>query len=84
MTDVETCIIFDAPFEGEPGLGVAFLSRFAIEAELKAKTLAAVKVKDFDVRRELRIVYRKDKHLNRAAKAFIETARAKPGLSTER
>jgi DNA-binding transcriptional LysR family regulator len=68
----------------QSGLGVAFLSKFAIEAEVKAKTLTAVKVKDFEVRRELRIVYRKDKHLNRAAKAFIEIARAKPRLSTER
>jgi DNA-binding transcriptional LysR family regulator len=42
------------------------------DQQLKAKTLTAVKVKDFQVRRELRIVYRKDKHLDRAAKAFIE------------
>ena len=56
------------------------------DQQLKAKTLTAVKVKpkDFQVRRELRIVYRKDKHLDRAAKAFIEIARAKPGLLTER
>lgn len=59
------------------GLGVAFLSRFTIEAELKTKTLVVVKVKDFDVRRELKIVYRKDKHLNRGAKAFIEVATEK-------
>ncbi len=61
----------------QSGLGVAFLSKFAIETELKAKTLTAVKVRDFDVRRELKIVYRKDKHLHRAAKAFIEIARGK-------
>jgi DNA-binding transcriptional LysR family regulator len=61
----------------QSGLGIAFLSKFAIEAELKAKTLKAVKVRDLSVRRELRIVYRKDKHLHRAAKAFIEIARGK-------
>jgi DNA-binding transcriptional LysR family regulator len=61
----------------QSGLGIAFLSKFAIVAEVKAKTLKAVKVGDFDVRRELRIVYRKDKHLHRAAKAFIEIARGK-------
>jgi hypothetical protein len=54
------------------------------DQQLRAKTRTAVKVKDFQVRRELRIVYRKDKRLDRAAKAFIEIARAKPGLLTER
>jgi DNA-binding transcriptional LysR family regulator len=56
----------------QSGLGVAFISRFAVETELKAKTLAAVKVKDFSLYRELKIVYRKDKHLSRAAQAFIK------------
>jgi DNA-binding transcriptional LysR family regulator len=56
----------------QSGLGVAFLSRFAVETELKAKTLVAVKVKDFSLNRELKIVYRKEKHLSRAAQAFIK------------
>jgi DNA-binding transcriptional LysR family regulator len=59
----------------QSGLGVALLSRYAVETELKAKTLAAVKVKDFSIHRELKIVYRKDKHLSRAAQVFIEVAR---------
>ena len=59
----------------QSGLGVAFLSKFAIVAELRAKTLVAVKVRGLTVTRELRIVYRKDKHLHRAAKAFIAIAR---------
>jgi hypothetical protein len=53
------------------------------DQQLKAKTLTAVKVKDFQVRRELRIVYRKDKHLDRG-KGIHRVARAKPGLLTER
>jgi DNA-binding transcriptional LysR family regulator len=57
------------------GLGLAFLSRFAIAAELKAKTLAPVSVRGLGVRRELKIVHRRDKHLSRAARAFIETAK---------
>ena len=57
------------------GLGLAFLSRFAIAAELKAKTLVPVSVRGLDVRRELKIVHRRDKHLSRAARAFIETAK---------
>ena len=57
------------------GLGIAFISRFAVETELKAKTLIAVSIRDLNIERELKIVYRKDKHLGRAAKAFIEMAR---------
>jgi DNA-binding transcriptional LysR family regulator len=59
----------------QSGLGIAFISKFAVEAELKAKTLVAVGVRDLDINRELKIVYRKDKHLGRAAQAFIEMAR---------
>ena len=59
----------------QSGLGIAFISRFAVETELKAKTLAAVSVSGVDIRRELKIVYRKDKHLSRAAQAFIDMAR---------
>ena len=56
----------------QAGLGIAFLSKHAIETELGAKLLAAVKVEGLNARRELRIIYRKDKHLTRAAQAFIE------------
>jgi DNA-binding transcriptional LysR family regulator len=60
----------------QSGLGIAFISKFAVETELKAKSLVAVRVQGLDIRRELKIVYRKDKHLARAAKTFIEMARA--------
>jgi DNA-binding transcriptional LysR family regulator len=56
----------------QSGLGVAFLSSFAVETELKAKTLMLVRVKDLSLSRELKIVHRKDKHLSRAAQAFIK------------
>lgn len=59
----------------QSALGIAFISRFAVEAELKAKSLGAVSVKGLDIKRELKIVYRKDKHLGRAAQTFIEMAR---------
>jgi DNA-binding transcriptional LysR family regulator len=57
------------------GLGIAFVSKFVIETELKAKALAIAKVRDLSIRRELKIVHRRDKHLSRAALAFIELAR---------
>jgi DNA-binding transcriptional LysR family regulator len=59
----------------QSGLGIAFISKFAVETELKAKSLVAVRVRGLDNCRELKIVYRKDKHLGRAAQRFIEMAR---------
>ena len=59
----------------QSGLGIAFISKFAVETELKAKTLVNVHVRGLDIQRELKIVVRKDKHLGRAAQAFIEIAR---------
>jgi len=55
----------------QAGLGIAFVSKFAIETELRAKLLAAVKVEGLNARRELRIIHRKDKDLTHAAQAFI-------------
>jgi DNA-binding transcriptional LysR family regulator len=60
----------------QSGLGIAFISTFAVETELKAESLVVVRVRGLDIRRELKIVYRKDKHLTRPAKAFIEMARS--------
>jgi DNA-binding transcriptional LysR family regulator len=59
----------------QSGLGIAFISLFAVETELKAKNLAAVVVRGIEIHRELKIVNRKYKHLNRAARTFIEMAR---------
>ena len=61
----------------QSGLGIAFISKFAVESELKAKTLATVRIPKSTINRELKIVYRKDKHLSRAARAFIEIANEK-------
>lgn len=58
----------------QSGLGIAFISKFAIESEIRAKTLATIRVPRLTFNRELKIVYRKDKHLSRAARAFIEMA----------
>jgi LysR family transcriptional regulator, transcriptional activator of the cysJI operon len=56
----------------QAGLGIAFVSKFAVETELKAKLLVAVKVEGLNASRELRIIHGKDKHLTRAAQAFIK------------
>jgi DNA-binding transcriptional LysR family regulator len=58
----------------QSGLGIAFISKFAVQTELKARSLVAVRVRGLDIKRELKIVYRKDKHLSRAGQAFIDLA----------
>ena len=57
------------------GLGIAFISKFAVHDEIKAKMLRVLKVEGLDISRELKIVYRKDKHLSHASRAFIEMAK---------
>jgi LysR family transcriptional regulator, transcriptional activator of the cysJI operon len=59
----------------QSGLGIAFISKFAVETELKARSLVAVTVNGLAINRDLKIVFRKDKHLGRAAQAFIEMTR---------
>src|SRR5215813_3344399 len=58
----------------QSGLGVAFISKFAIESELKAGLLVTVRIHGLRINRQLKIVHRKDKHVSHAAKKFIETA----------
>jgi DNA-binding transcriptional LysR family regulator len=57
------------------GLGVAFLSRFAVETELQAGALMAIRIEGLGSNRELKIVYRKDKHLSHAAQALIKMSK---------
>jgi DNA-binding transcriptional LysR family regulator len=59
----------------QSGLGIAFISKFAVESELKAKTLVTPRLSGFKIIRDLKIVYRKDKHLSRAARTFIDMAK---------
>lgn len=59
----------------QSGLGIAFISSFAVETELKNRSLIAVRVSGLDIKRELKIVYRKEKHLSKSAKELIRLAR---------
>ncbi len=56
------------------GVGVGFSARSNVEQDVKAGTLAAVPIADATVRRDLALVFRKDKALSRAALAFIDIA----------
>ena len=56
-------------------VGVGFISRSNVQEDVQAKVLAAVPLADAaPIRRDLALVFRKDKALSRAALAFIDIA----------
>jgi LysR family transcriptional regulator, low CO2-responsive transcriptional regulator len=57
------------------GVGVGFIARSNVQGDVKAGLLAAIPMADAQVRRDLALVYRKDKTMSRAALAFIEIAK---------
>ncbi len=56
------------------GVGVGFIARSNIAEDAKAGTLVAITISDATVRRDMALVFRKDKALSRAALAFIDIA----------
>lgn len=57
-------------------MGLSFLPRFTIEADIESGRLAALDVNDFDMRIWRQIVYHKDKWVTREMSAFIELAKS--------
>ena len=55
-------------------VGIGFIARSNVMEDVKAGVLAAVAMADASIRRDLALVFRKDKALSRAALAFIEIA----------
>lgn len=56
------------------GVGAGFIARSNVIEDVKAGALAAIPIADASIRRDLALVFRKDKALSRAALAFIEIA----------
>ena len=56
------------------GVGVGFIARSNVVEDVRARSLAAIAIADVRVRRDLALVFRKDKALSRAALAFIDIA----------
>jgi len=54
-------------------VGVGFIARSNVEEDVRANVLVAIPISDAQVRRDLALVFRKDKALSRAALAFIDT-----------
>jgi DNA-binding transcriptional LysR family regulator len=55
-------------------VGVGFIARSNVEQDLKAGTLVEFPVPGSQIRRDLGLVFKKDKALSRAARAFIDIA----------
>ena len=55
-------------------VGVGFIARSNVVEDVKAGALAAIPMNDAQIRRDLALVFRKDKALSRAALAFIDIA----------
>ena len=55
-------------------VGVGFIARSNVVEDVRAKVLVATRLADITVRRDLGLVFRKDKALSRAAQAFIDIA----------
>jgi DNA-binding transcriptional LysR family regulator len=55
-------------------VGIGFIPRSNVEEDVRANVLVTVLLADTQIRRDLALVFRKDKALSRAALAFIDTA----------
>lgn len=56
------------------GVGVGFIARSNVIEDVKAGALAAIVIADASIRRDLALVFRRDKALSRAAVVFIDIA----------
>ena len=54
-------------------VGVGFIARSNVQEDVQAKVLVAIPMAETPIRRDLALIFRKDKALSRAALAFIDT-----------
>jgi DNA-binding transcriptional LysR family regulator len=58
------------------GNGVAFVPEISVETEIARGELARIRVHELQLKRKLRLIYRKDANLSHAARAFLKVAEA--------
>lgn len=58
------------------GNGVAFVPEISVETEIARGELVRIAVKELQLKRKLRLIYRKDANLSHAARAFLKVAEA--------
>jgi len=54
------------------GSGVAFVPEISVEAEIARGELVSIPVRELQLKRKLRLIYRKDASLSHAARAFLK------------
>jgi DNA-binding transcriptional LysR family regulator len=58
------------------GHGVAFVPEISVETEIARGELVGIPVRELQIKRKLRIIYRKDASLSHAARAFLKVVEA--------
>jgi len=58
------------------GNGVAFVPEISVETEVARGELVRIRVRELQLKRKLRLIYRKDANLSHAARAFLKVAEA--------
>jgi DNA-binding transcriptional LysR family regulator len=58
------------------GHGVALVPEISVETELARGELVGISVRELQLKRKLRLIYRKDANLSHAARAFLKVAEA--------
>jgi len=58
------------------GMGVAFVPRMCVQEELARREFVAVRVKEMQIQRKLRLIYRRHSALSAAAQGFVEVAQS--------
>ncbi len=58
------------------GSGVALVPEISVETELARGELVGIPVRELELKRKLRIIYRKDANLSHAARAFLKVVEA--------
>jgi DNA-binding transcriptional LysR family regulator len=58
------------------GNGVAFVPEISVENEIARGELVRIRVRELQLKRKLRLIYRKDATLSHAARAFLKVAEA--------
>lgn len=61
------------------GNGVAFVPEISVETEIARGELVRIRVRELQLKRKLRLIYRKDANLSHAARAFLKVAEAVAG-----
>ena len=56
------------------GNGVAFIPEISVESELARGELVRIPVRELQIKRKLRLVYRKGANLSHAGRAFLKVA----------